>query len=85
MNSIYNIVYHIYKMSEFEMRKMMNLEEIVFHTEIRQENLRLKQRVKELEEKIHYLNKCIADKCGSSSDALKKKLKKVGLLESTQH
>ena len=37
------------------MRKMMNLEEIVFHTEIRQENLRLKQRVKELEEKIQYL------------------------------
>lgn len=71
-------------MSELEMRKMMNVEELIFQNKIRQENITLKLKVKELEQKIEYLNECVADKCGSLSDVLKMKLKKVGLLETTQ-
>ena len=71
-------------MSELEMRKMMNVEELIFQNKIRQENITLKLKVKALEQKIEYLNKCVADKCGSLSDVLKMKLKKVGLLETTQ-
>lgn len=65
-------------MSEFEMRKMMNVEEIIFQNKIRQENIMLKLKIKELEQKIEYLNKCTVDKCGSSSDVLRKRLKNVG-------
>ena len=72
-------------MSELEMRKMMNVEEVIFQNKIRQENITLKLKVKALEQKIEYLNKRIVDKCGSSSDVLKMKLKKVGLLENMQH
>ena len=71
-------------MSELEMRKMMNVEEVIFQNKIRQENITLKLKVKALEQKIEYLNECIVDKCGSLSDVLKMKLKKVGLLETTQ-
>ena len=72
-------------MSELEMRKMMNVEEVIFQNKIRQENITLKLKVKALEQKIEYLNKRIVDKCGSSADVLKMKLKKVGLLETIQH
>lgn len=72
-------------MSEVEMRKMMSVEEVIFQNKIRQENIRLKLKIKDLERKIEYLNNRIADKCGSSSDVLKMKLKKVGLLENMQH
>ena len=72
-------------MSEVEMRKMLNVEEIIFQNKIRQENIRLKLKIRDLEQKVEYLNNRIADKCGSSSDVLKMKLKKVGLLENMQH
>ena len=72
-------------MSEVEMRKMMSVEEVIFQNKIRQENIRLKLKIKDLEQKIEYLNNRIADNCGSSSDVLKMRLKKVGLLENMQH
>jgi hypothetical protein len=61
------------------MRKMLSVEEVIFQNKVRQENIILKLKIKELERKIEYLNTHIVDKCGYSSDVLKKRLKNVGL------
>ena len=64
-------------MSELEMRKMLTVEEVIFQNKVRQENIKLKIKIKELEQKIEYLNNHIVDKCGYSSDVLKKRLRNV--------
>ena len=60
-------------MSELEMRKMFSVEEVIFQNKVRQENIMLKIKIKELEQKIEYLNEVIVNKCGYSSDVLKKR------------